>query len=121
MVETSSANDGSITIAEERQRPKVYVGETEGDLKHALLQSFEYTGLLDALPKLRTIFVKPNFTFPRPVEGVTTSREMLQTTLGLLSESGADVFVGESNGGYGSFTADEAFRGQGLYEICKQT
>ncbi len=46
---------------------------------------------------------------------------MLENILTLLSEGGAEVFVGESNGGYGSFTAAEAFAGQGLHEICRQT
>src|SRR2546430_6022297 len=46
---------------------------------------------------------------------------MLEDTLRLLLEGGAEVFVGESNGGYGSFTAAEAFAGQGLVDICKRT
>src|SRR3989442_7733269 len=46
---------------------------------------------------------------------------MLQATLTLLVEAGAEVFVGESNGGYGSFLASEAFRGHQLGEICKRT
>jgi len=46
---------------------------------------------------------------------------MLEDTLGLLAESGAEVFVGESNGGYGSFTAAEAFAGQGLLDMCRRT
>jgi len=39
----------------------------------------------------------------------------------LLGETGAEVFVGESNGGYGSFLASEAFAGHGLQEMCRQT
>jgi uncharacterized protein (DUF362 family) len=46
---------------------------------------------------------------------------MLEDTLKLLLETGAEVFVGESNGGYGSFTAAESFAGQGLYDICRRT
>src|SRR3989442_6478076 len=46
---------------------------------------------------------------------------MLEDTLTLLGERGAEVFVGESNGGYGSFTAAEAFAGQGLFDICRRT
>jgi uncharacterized protein (DUF362 family) len=36
-------------------------------------------------------------------------------------EKGTEVFVGESNGGYGSFTAAEAFAGQGLFDMCRRT
>jgi uncharacterized protein (DUF362 family) len=46
---------------------------------------------------------------------------MLSDTLGLLVQTGAEVFVGESNGGYGSFLASEAFEGHGLDEICRRT
>jgi len=120
MAEARVSREESRPTGQLGKTPKVYVGRTEGDLKDALSESFDYVGLSEVLSKSRTIFLKPNFTFPRPVEGVTTSREILQTTLSLLVEMGAEVFVGESNGGYGSFTAEEAFRGQGLYKICKQ-
>jgi uncharacterized protein (DUF362 family) len=46
---------------------------------------------------------------------------MLEDTLRVLLESGAEVLVGESNGGYGSFTAAEAFAGHGLFDICRRT
>jgi uncharacterized protein (DUF362 family) len=67
------------------------------------------------------VFVKPNFTFPRPVPGVTTTRELLGDIVGLLAETGAEVFVGESNGGYGSFLASDSFAGHNLEELCKHS
>src|SRR3989475_6278573 len=100
---------------------RVYLGSSTANREQELRAAFEYIGLTAELSAPRKIFVKPNFTFPRPVSGVTTSRDMLEITLRLLSESGAEVFVGESNGGYGSFTAAEAFAGQGLFDICRQT
>src|SRR2546427_7384782 len=100
---------------------RVYLGSSTANREQELRAAFEYIGLTAELSAPRKIFVKPNFTFPRPASGVTTSRDMLEITLRLLSESGAEVFVGESNGGYGSFTAAEAFAGQGLFEICRQT
>jgi len=100
---------------------KVYIGSSTANRERELQAAFDFIGLQEELSSPRKVFVKPNFTFPRPVSGVTTSREMLEDTLRLLSESGAEVFVGESNGGYGSFTASEAFAGQGLFEICRRT
>src|SRR2546426_10321958 len=100
---------------------RVYLGSSTANREQELRAAFEYIGLHKELSATRKIFVKPNFTFPRPVSGVTTSRDMLEDTLRLLLEGGAEVFVGESNGGYGSFTAAEAFAGQGLFDICKQT
>ena len=100
---------------------RVYLGSSGENRDRALRAAFEYIGLERELSATRKIFVKPNFTFPRPVRGVTTSREMLEDTLNLLREGGAEVFVGESNGGYGSFTAAEAFAGQGLHDVCRRT
>ena len=100
---------------------RVYLGSSKENRDRELRDAFEYIGLQDELSTTRKVFVKPNFTFPRPVRGVTTSHEMLEDTVALLSERGAEVFVGESNGGYGSFTAAEAFAGQGLHEICRRT
>src|SRR3989449_1230107 len=100
---------------------RVYLGSSTANREQELRAAFEYIGLHKELSATRKIFVKPNFTFPRPVSGVTTSRDMLEDTLRLLLEGGAEVFVGESNGGYGSFTAAEAFAGQGLFDICKRT
>src|SRR2546427_8980712 len=100
---------------------RVYLGSSTANREQELRAAFEYIGLDKELSTPRKVFVKPNFTFPRPVPGVTTSPDMLEDTLALLIEKGAEVFVGESNGGYGSFTAAEAFTGQGLFEICKRT
>jgi len=80
---------------------KLYVGSSDTNREKDLRSAFEFIGLDKALDSSSKIFVKPNFTFPRPTPGVTTSREVLEDTLRLLSESGVEVFVGESNGGYG--------------------
>jgi uncharacterized protein (DUF362 family) len=100
---------------------RIYLGSSTENRERELRAAFDYIGLDKELSAPRKVFVKPNFTFPRPVHGVTTSREMLEDTLTLLLERGAEVFVGESNGGYGSFSAAEAFAGQGLFDICKRT
>jgi len=100
---------------------RVYLGSSTANREKDLRAAFEYIGLNKELSVPRKIFVKPNFTFPRPISGVTTSRDILESILRLLVERGAEVFVGESNGGYGSFTAAEAFTGQGLFDICRRT
>src|SRR3989449_1711289 len=97
----------------------LYLGDSATGRENSLRAAFEYIGVDKDLSESAKVFVKPNFTYPRPVRGVTTSREMLEQTLSLLSESGAEVFVGESNGGYGSFLASEAFAGHRLSDICK--
>ena len=100
---------------------RIYVGDLTHSRDIALQTAFDYVGLYKELSSPSKIFVKPNFTFPRPMPGVTTSKELLEPVLRLLSETGAEVFVGESNGGYGSFLASEAFAGHGLEELCRAT
>ena len=100
---------------------RIYVGDSGTNREKSLEQAFGFIGLSGELSHASKVFVKPNFTFPRPVPGVTTSQELLETTLKLLSETGVEVFVGESNGGYGSFLASEAFAGHGLRDICQRT
>src|SRR2546426_2474014 len=100
---------------------KVFIGNSDADRARILRAAFDYVGLYGEIGSSTKIFVKPNFTYPKPIRGVTTSRELLSDALRLLGETGAEVFVGESNGGYGSFLASEAFAGHGLPEMCRQT
>jgi hypothetical protein len=62
---------------------KVYLGSSTENREQGLRAAFEYIGLDKELSVTRKIFVKPNFTFPRPVSGVTTSLDMLEDILKL--------------------------------------
>ncbi|MCQ8893267.1 MAG: DUF362 domain-containing protein [Methanolinea sp.] len=68
-----------------------------------------------------TVFVKPNFTYPFYKEGITTNPAFLRSLLELLKDRASRVIVGESDGGNHSFTADQAFKGHGMHEICRDT
>ena len=100
---------------------RIFLGNFENNHAHDLGAALEWTGLSAALARASKVFLKPNFTFPQYTRGVTTSPAFLRDVLATLSESVDEVFVGESNGGYGSFLASEAFAGHGLLEICKET
>ena len=98
----------------------VHLGDVGGNLDSKLEVAAEKLGLLRELSTAPKVFVKPNFTFPRYAPGVTTSPKFLGELVGVLVNHGAEVFVGESNGGYGSFRAEDAFAGHGLYELCRE-
>lgn len=100
---------------------QLYVGDTRNGYALGFRAAMEHIGLAAMIADNSKVFVKPNFTFPRHIPGVTTTPALLQEILRQLSETGAEVFVGESNGGYGSFTAEQAFAGHGLREICRET
>ena len=97
-----------------------YVTKVDGELKTNLLEGLEFINWKEYVKKDSMVFVKPNFTFPSYKEGVTTSPELLKCLLEIVKDRSGDVVLGEANGGNHSFTAEEAFRGHRMYEICKE-
>jgi uncharacterized protein (DUF362 family) len=91
------------------------------NLKDDLLKSLEFIEWKDQVEKGSTVFVKPNFTYPYYKEGITTTPELLKNFLEILKDRAGEVIVGESNGGNNSFTADDAFKGHNMHEICRET
>src|SRR5437762_3244305 len=63
------------------------------------------------------VFIKPNFTWKKHVAGVTTSPGFLRELVHELAGRGARITIGESNGGNNLFTAEEAFREHGVYDL----
>jgi uncharacterized protein (DUF362 family) len=92
-----------------------------GDLKQDIRDSLSFIGWENHVNKGDAVFVKPNFTYPFYKEGITTNPVVLQSLLELLKDRASRVIVGESDGGNHSFTADQAFKGHGMHEICKET
>ncbi|MFZ3135433.1 DUF362 domain-containing protein [Methanothrix sp.] len=91
------------------------------NLRDDLLKSLEFVDWKSQVEKGSTVFVKPNFTYPYYKEGITTSPELLKFFLEILKDRAGEVIVGESNGGNNSFTADDAFKGHNMHEICRET
>jgi len=97
-----------------------YITKVDGDLERNLLESLEFIEWKEYVKKDSVVFVKPNFTFPHYREGVTASPELLNCLLKIVQDRSSNVILGESNGGYHSFRAEEAFRSHMMYEICKE-
>lgn len=91
------------------------------DLKEDISKSLEFIEWSKHFSNNSTVFIKPNFTYPFYKEGITTNPEVLRILLGLLKDKVGRVIVGESDGGNHSFTADRAFKGHGMPEICRET
>jgi uncharacterized protein (DUF362 family) len=91
------------------------------DLHDDINHSLEFIQWKDSIRSDSTIFIKPNFTYPFYKEGITTNPLVLKELLGILKDRAERVIVGESNGGNHSFTANQAFSGHGMIEICKET
>jgi uncharacterized protein (DUF362 family) len=63
------------------------------------------------------VFIKPNFTYPSYKQGVTTSPALLEAMIQVLRTRCRHLAVGETDGGYHAWKAEEAFRNHGLYEL----
>jgi uncharacterized protein (DUF362 family) len=99
---------------------RIYIDEIRADRKSALRNGLEFIQWHKYVDKNSKVFIKPNFTFPRYSEGVTTSPELLKCLVELLKTRVGTVIMGESDGGNNSFKADEAFERHNMYQICKE-
>jgi uncharacterized protein (DUF362 family) len=90
-------------------------------LEQDLKKSLERMKWRDQIKSDSRIFVKPNYTAPFFVPGITTNRCVIEALLGVLKDRAAEVYVGESDGGDESFTADYSMNNHGVPEICKKT
>jgi len=107
-------------IIPDRPEQRAYLAKTGDDLKSTMLAGLEFIGWDNCINKNSKVFIKPNFTFPRYKPGITTTPELLRHLLTLLKSKADTVIMGESDGGNNSFTADEAFDGHGMRQICKE-
>lgn len=97
------------------------IQKINGDIKSHLIHCLEYIHWKDEIKRDSTVFVKPNFTYPKYSPGVTTNPELLRVFLELLKSRTERVILGESDGGNHTYTADAAFEGHCMNEICRQT
>lgn len=91
------------------------------DLKQDILKSLEFIKYKKIIKKDDVVFIKPNFTYPFYKEGVTTRPELLREFLKIMKNVADEVILGESDGGNHSYSANDAFHGHGMHEICKDT
>ena len=89
----------------------------EKDLKEAL----DAVGWHERIRSDSKVFVKPNLTLPYFKAGVTTHGHVTEALLGILKDRASEVYVGESDGGYESFTADYSLRNHDIPGICERT
>jgi uncharacterized protein (DUF362 family) len=82
--------------------------------------ALEYVKWTEYVRPGSTVFVKPNFTFYEHRPGVTTTPEVLKGLLAVLRDRAGRVIVGESDGGNHSFTADQAFKGHHMPQLCQE-
>jgi uncharacterized protein (DUF362 family) len=98
---------------------KVYLAPAR-DYEYTLRDGLAWLKAEPALRKAAGIFIKPNLTYPVFRPGVTTTPEMLEAAVKVLAEINSRVIVGESDGGYGSFSIEAAFQSFDLYGLGRR-
>jgi len=103
-----------VFIEEMKQKPIL--------LKEQFYRSFIPLSIIDDFNKSKAIFIKPNLTYLKYKEGVTTRIEFIEGIVAALRQinSSTKIYIGEGEGGYNSFSMTEAMQYMGFYELEKR-
>lgn len=96
---------------------RVYVSHLSDDLGSDLSNALRWLEWESVVPPDSRVFVKPNLTWVEPTLGVTTRPEFIREVVSILRTRTEHVIVGESDGGYHAFPAEDTFRSHGLYDL----
>lgn len=98
------------------------LAETTAGLRSQIVKSAEKIGLDTDTLSARAILIKPNLTYLTYQKGITTRVEFIREVVGTLKDLNKNIkiYIGEGEGGYHSFSMDEAFKNMGFYELEKE-
>lgn len=90
-----------------------------GLLAKQFSRSFLSLSLGEDFSRANAIVIKPNLTYPRYKEGVTTRKEFVEGLVVALRQinSTTRIYIGEGEGGYSSFSMTEAMRAMGYFDL----
>jgi uncharacterized protein (DUF362 family) len=77
-------------------------------------------GILQRVSRDTRVALKPNLTYPYHRPGITTSPAVIAATVRVLLEHTSRIAIVETDGGYGAWTAPEAFAGHGLVALGRE-
>lgn len=77
-------------------------------------------GIIQRVSRDTRVALKPNLTYPYHRPGITTSPAVIAATVRVLREHTNRIAIVETDGGYGAWTAAEAFVGHGLVELGRE-
>jgi len=100
---------------------RVFVGKVENkNISVAIRAALDWIEWDTLVPLGSHVFIKPNLTWISHLPGITTSPAFLSAVVELIREKTRNITIGESDGGYNSFRADDAFRGHGLDKLASR-
>lgn len=98
----------------------VIIKSSRKNLTRAVVSSLEDSNILSLISRKTRVALKPNLTYPYHRRGVTTSPIVIRETVQILRNYTDSIAIVESDGGYGAWTAAEAFRGHDLYRLTNE-
>lgn len=104
------------------QKPTIFLQALESSSKgieKQMLNATKKIGLAHKLHSVRTIFIKPNLTYPIYKPGVTTRIEFVRALVHIFIKINPrlQIYIGEGEGGYNSFSMDEALKNMGYFNL----
>ena len=109
-------------MSESGKSSHVFVDSLKGPrhLAQQIREALEFLQWERLIAKNARIFLKPNLTWRTVTPGVTTRPEFIEACVQVLRERTSQVIIGESDGGYHGFRAEDAFTSHGLYELASR-
>lgn len=102
------------------KNPKVYINTiNEQNLLEEIQKGLEFIKVNEIINENSTIFIKPNLTDFVHKPGITTTPQMIKAVIEAFSPLVKKVFVGESDGGNYSYSADTSLENHGIFEVAK--
>ena len=99
---------------------KVWISKIGEALDREMEAALEWLDWRSIVSRDARVSIKPNLTWPTHKAGVTTSPPVLEALIRILSSRTRHINVVESDGGSNAWPAEEAFRGNGIPEICRR-
>jgi len=101
---------------------RVFVDKLEGGASplKQIRQALDFVRWEELIPSCARVFVKPNLTWRAHLPGVTTTPVFIEACVQALKDRTDRVIIGESDGGYHGFRAEEAFKSHGLYGLASR-
>ena len=89
-------------------------------LENHMNKTLTAIGLDEDFSQARAVFIKPNLTYPRYKQGVTTRVEFVAALVAALRKinSTTKIYIGEGEGGYNSFSMTEAMKSMGYFDLA---
>jgi uncharacterized protein (DUF362 family) len=109
-------------MAELAMSPRIFVDSLRSPLglSRKVAEALSFLQWESLIPENARVFVKPNLTWRSPLPGVTNTPEFIEACVQVLRQRTSHVVVGESDGGYHGFRAEEAFASHRLYDLARR-